>query len=235
MIDGKIRFSLHLLESWKENIMHELLLLVTIVLVSFWRSLQPSIFFMKRYRRGIEKLFLLTVFVCVCVCFMLNCLAATVLVYDATPWNKRFHHDKRCVCVCVFVRTSTQEVVQRADNISVLKDRVSRQRPSPHYISCGHKKPAITHHYATGNHSAKCIPLRKELPISLAALESIIYSGSYASVMLYIAVFTHLCEVSIEFFNFSPLCFSFVFQNKVMSIDAVKVKLQVRITTQIQL
>lgn len=172
---------------------------------------------------------------CLCVCVLYVKLLGShgvglwcnSLKQTFSPWQK--------VCVCVFVRTSTQEVVQRADNFSVLKDRVSRQRPSPHYISCGHKKPAITHHYATGNHSAKCIPLRKELPISLAALESIIYSGSYASVMLYIAVFTHLCEVSIEFFNFSPLCFSFVFQNKVMSIDAVKVKLQVRITTQVQL
>lgn len=40
---------------------------------------------------------------CLCVCFMLNCLAAMVLVYDATPWNKSFHHDKRCVCVCAYI------------------------------------------------------------------------------------------------------------------------------------
>lgn len=148
--------------------MHELLLLVTIALVSFWRSLQPSIFFMKRYRRGIEKLFLLTVFVCVLYVKLLGShgvgLWCNSLKQKFSSWQK--------VCVCV--RTSAQEVVQCADNISVLKDRVSRRRPSPHYISCGHKKPAITHHYATGNDSARRIPLRKELPISLAALESII-------------------------------------------------------------
>lgn len=79
--------------------MHELLLLVTIALVSFWRSLQPSIFFMKRYRRGIEKLFLLTVFVCVLYVKLLGShgvgLWCNSLKQKFSLWQK--------VCVCAYI------------------------------------------------------------------------------------------------------------------------------------
>lgn len=152
MIDDKVRSALYLVEELET--IQGLLQLLSVNLVPIWKEVDNQLFSCKRYLGGIGR----------CVCTMLNCLAATVLVNDATLWNQGLHHDKRCACLCGYVCVCMAVKLYWADKITLIKGCLAAEaEPLLHQLwSQIASRDVSASPHTTGFTLQTVFPLRKE-------------------------------------------------------------------------